>query len=552
MMQRAALYARVSTARQEQEQTIASQIASLKAAATAAAVTVADEHHYIDDGFSGSRLDRPALDALRDAAADGLLDIVFVHCPDRLARNFVHQQILIEELQKRGVQIHFVECPIGERPEDRLLVQMQGVIAEYERAKIVERTRRGRLHKIKAGQLLPFTHPPYGYAIVRTEQAPRGLLVVDEVQAQYVRAMYQWARDEGLSLCAIARRLNQLGVPSQRRPYWGVSSVHKVLTNPAYTGRAYYGKAEQVEPRKPMRLGGYRKVVKSSKQLKPREQWHEVRVEPILDEKLAHQARAALGRHRAWASRNTKSEYLLQSLITCGQCGLRMLGLPSSGRSGKDHYRYYVCRGRKSLELTCRTTRCRAPSIRVEQVDRVVWDALVQWLQSPRMLREEVAAWKNTRQSKVELTRERVRLQKSVRQIDTQIARLVDAYQRGAVTVDELKARRERLSAMQNAITAEDHHLRSEEMSRQRLDQIADDIRAFAETLTAGIEQLDFMGRQRLVRLLVERVVVSGDVVTIEHVVPLSGRFCGLHPRARALRYDEKTRASERTGEDPR
>src|SRR5271156_2423953 len=148
MTSRTALYARVSTARQEQEQTVSSQLEGLECAAKDLGGVIAQERRYIDDGFSGSRLDRPARDALRDAAADGLLDRVLVYCPDRLARNYVHQHVLIEELGRRGVQAHFVERPIGERAEDRLLVQMQGVIAEYERAKIMERTRRGKLHKL--------------------------------------------------------------------------------------------------------------------------------------------------------------------------------------------------------------------------------------------------------------------------------------------------------------------------------------------------------------------------------------------------------------------
>ncbi|WNG34838.1 recombinase family protein [Archangium violaceum] len=173
MTQRTALYARVSTTRQQEERTVASQLAVLEKAAEGMGLLVAAEHRYVDEGYSGSRLDRPDLDALRDAAADGLLDLVLVYAPDRLARNYVHQQLVLEELGKRGVQVHFLERPVSQKPEDLLLVQMQGVIAEYERAKILERTRRGRLHKVKSGQMLPFYNPPYGYRVVRTPQVPQ-------------------------------------------------------------------------------------------------------------------------------------------------------------------------------------------------------------------------------------------------------------------------------------------------------------------------------------------------------------------------------------------
>jgi site-specific DNA recombinase len=541
MIRRAALYARVSTARQEQEQTVGSQLAALKAAAAAAEVLLADEHHYVDEGYSGSRLDRPALDRLRDAAAEGLLDVVFVHCLDRLARNFVHQQILVEELQKRGVDVHFVERPIGERPEDRLLMQMQGVIAEYERAKILERTRRGKLHKVKTGQLLPFTSAPYGYEIVRTPEAPKGAVVIDEVQAEHVRAMFRWACDDELSVSAIARRLNALGVAPRHARRWSTTTIWRMLTNPVYAGRAYYGKSEVVEPRK-SKLGTYRKAIKSSTARKPRELWHEQRVPAIVDDARVKQATEAMARRRRLASRNIKHDYLLRMLVTCGHCGLRMAASCADFGAGKPRYFYYVCNGRKQTAETGRATRCTAPSIRSEQLDAVAWDALVGWIKSPQMLREQVATWKDARPSKAQCTADAQREEKTIRQLDAQIARLVDAYQLGAVTVDELKARRERLSSARDAAHLRLQQLRGDNLSHDRAESLADDIAAFAATLTDGIEALDFAGRQRLVRLLVERVVVKGDEVTVEHVVPLSGRFYGLHSPDRARRDDEKSR----------
>ena len=536
MTRRVALYARVSTARQEQEQTIGSQLAALKAAAAHAEVVVSDEHQYVDDGYSGSRLDRPALDRLRDAAADGLLDVVFVHCPDRLARNFVHQQILVEELQKRGVEVHFVERPIGERAEDRLLMQMQGVIAEYERAKIVERTRRGKLHKVKTGQLLPFTSAPYGYAIVRSPQAPHGAVVVDEVQAQHVRAMFRWARDEELSVLGIAKRLNQLGVHPPHAALWGTTTVWRMLTNPVYAGHAYYGKREVVEPRKP-KPGAYRKALKSSTARRPRDQWLEQTVPAIVDDVLAKQVCEGMARRCRLASRNVKHDYLLRALVTCGHCGLRMSASRTDVQGAKYRYFYYSCRGHKQPEETCRTTRCKAPGIRAELLDAAAWDALVSWIKSPEILREQVSAWKDSRQSHAERAQDVRRVDKTLRHLDSQIARLVDAYQVGAVTVDELKARRERLSTLRDAAHVRQQQLRAEDLSHDRIQDLADDIAAFAATLTDGIDGLDFAGRQCLVQLLVERVVVKDDQVMIEHVVPVSGRFCGLHSPDRGRRH---------------
>ena len=103
------------------------------------------------------------------------------------------------------------------------------------------------------------------------------------------------------------------------------------------------------------------------------------------------------------------------------------------------------------------------------------------------------------------------------------------------------KARREKLHSLREATQSHQRQLRAEELSRDRTEQIADDICAFAATLTSGIENLDFAGRERIVRLLVERVVLKDDHVTIEHVVPLSGRFYGLRSADRARRENQRT-----------
>jgi site-specific DNA recombinase len=217
--------------------------------------------------------------------------------------------------------MHFVERPLGERAEDRLLVQMQGVIAEYERAKTLERTRRGRRHKVRAGQMLPFAIAPYGYAIVRSAEAPRGVVVIDEVEASHVRAMYRWVLEEGLSARRVAKRLNALGVRPRRARLWVSGSVYSVLTNSAYAGNATYGKREPAEPKKPRRPGAYRRQLKSSHTLRPASQWLAVPIPAIVDAAMQREVRTRLARNARLAARNTRHEYLLRMLVTCGECG---------------------------------------------------------------------------------------------------------------------------------------------------------------------------------------------------------------------------------------
>jgi site-specific DNA recombinase len=159
---RAAIYARVSTGRQERDQTIDSQLTALRHWATSQGHELRPEHVFTDEGYSGARLDRPGLDRLRDTAREGEFDVLAVFSPDRLARKYAYQVLLLEELRKAGCEVAFVQRPVTDDPHDQLLLQIQGAIAEYERAVLGERFRRGKLQKARAGQWTA-GKVPYGY-----------------------------------------------------------------------------------------------------------------------------------------------------------------------------------------------------------------------------------------------------------------------------------------------------------------------------------------------------------------------------------------------------
>ena len=168
-----AVYARVSTSQQQHEGTIESQRRSLTQHIQHHGWSLLPEHEYSDDGISGARLDRPALDRLRDVARRGEFDAVVILSPDRLARNYAHQWLLIEEFEKMNTQLIFLQNPFGDSPQGKLLTQMQGMIAEYERAQIAERTRRGRLEKARHGEFMPWAYTCYGYRYLPKRHAAR-------------------------------------------------------------------------------------------------------------------------------------------------------------------------------------------------------------------------------------------------------------------------------------------------------------------------------------------------------------------------------------------
>jgi site-specific DNA recombinase len=189
---RVAIYARVSTTRQAQAQTIEQQLDRLRAAVAEHGWTLEEEHVYRDDGYSGAGLSRPGLDRLRDHAALAELDLVVVTAPDRLARNYVHQVLLIDELGRHGCQVEFLDRPMSHDPHDQLLLQIRGAVAEYERTLIAERMRRGRQAKLRAGTLLPWTTPPFGYRL--DPERPRDVagVRVEPSEAVLVAQLFDW------------------------------------------------------------------------------------------------------------------------------------------------------------------------------------------------------------------------------------------------------------------------------------------------------------------------------------------------------------------------
>jgi site-specific DNA recombinase len=241
----AAIYARVSSDKQREESTIASQTAALIEFARSRGYQVPAEWVFEDEGYSGASLVRPGLERLRDLAAEGQIEAVLVHAPDRLSRKYAYQVLLIEELGRHGVETIFVKAPQGATAEDQLLVQFQGMIAEYERAQILERSRRGKRHRARQGQVNVLSGAPYGYRYVRKCDDAAARYEIIDSEAAIVRMVYQSYVGAGMSIGAITRQLNERGVPTRKQiSRWERSTVWAMLRNPAYKGTACFGKTE--------------------------------------------------------------------------------------------------------------------------------------------------------------------------------------------------------------------------------------------------------------------------------------------------------------------
>src|SRR5438128_1618325 len=286
-MRMAVIYARVSSEQQREENTIASQTASLIEVAKSHDLEVTKEWVFEDEGYSGATLERPGLERVRDLAAEGQIQVVLAYSPDRLSRKYAYQILLIEELARHGVETLFVKSPQGGSPEDQLLVQFQGMIAEYERAQILERSRRGKRHRAHAGEVSVMSGAPYGYRYIRkTDEAPAAYLI-DEAEARVVRRIYAMYTVEGLSMREITRRLNSNGVPTRKAARWERSVVWAVLRNPAYRGLACFGKTRicaRMRVMRPQRRRGVTMPSTTASHERPREEWLGIPVPALVTE----------------------------------------------------------------------------------------------------------------------------------------------------------------------------------------------------------------------------------------------------------------------------
>jgi site-specific DNA recombinase len=183
---------------------------------------------------------RPGLDRLRDAVKGREVDRVLVTAPDRLARNYVHQMVLLEEWARAGCATEFLDRPMSDDPHDHLLLRIRGAVAEYERTLIAERMRRGRLAKLRAGTLLPWTYAPYGYRLSPDRPRDPAGVTTDPAEAAVVAELFALYREPGTSLRQLALHLDTRGVPTPRgRPRWSSPTIRGILRNPTYTGEVY-------------------------------------------------------------------------------------------------------------------------------------------------------------------------------------------------------------------------------------------------------------------------------------------------------------------------
>jgi site-specific DNA recombinase len=517
-----AIYARVSSEQQREENTIASQTASLIEFAKSHDLEVPKEWVFEDEGYSGATLERPGLERVRDLAAEGQIQVVLAYSPDRLSRKYAYQILLIEEFARHGVETVFVKSPQGDSAEDQLLVQFQGMIAEYERAQILERSRRGKRHRAQAGEVSVMSGAPYGYRYIRKTDEVPAAYVVDEAEARVVRRVYEMYTVEGLSIGEITRRLNTEGVPARKASRWERSVVWAVLRNPAYRGVACFGKTSisaRTRVMRPQRRRGTTTPSTTAGHQRPREEWIEIPVPALVTEESFARAQELLYQNKIRSRRRTIAPSVVQGLVSCAKCGYALSRTSTQTSARKIHY--YKCIGSDSWRKLGGPVCDNSRFIRQELLDQIVWTEVIRLLEEPALIHQELDRRLAAARTSDPTAKREQSLQRELTHVGKGIERLLTAYQEGLLSLEQLRERMPALRHRQQTFNAELQAIADRTNDRAAFLRLAETLTAFLARLRSAAETLSVMERQKIVRLLVKDVLVGEDTITIRHSIPI-------------------------------
>ncbi|MFA5115697.1 MAG: recombinase family protein [Candidatus Omnitrophota bacterium] len=513
-----AIYARVSTEKQEKEETVNSQIEALRDYAQKNDLPIHQE--YVDEGYSGELLDRPALDSLRDDAKKSLFEAVLVHSPDRLSRKYIYLGLVQEELKRSGINVVFLNRPDSkDTPEDNLLTGVQGLIAEYEKAKILERTRRGRIHKATSGFIVG-GRAPYGYRYIKGDRSKNsfGQYEVAEEEKKVVRLIFSLFVERQLSIRAVTKELALRGIQPQRGNKWAKSSVHRILVNETYAGVTHYNKHLSIETDNHKVGSKYRRIKNTGRRLRAKKDWIAIALPDhlkIIDRAVFDAAQKQLKRNAELSPRNVKHEYLLRGLVKCGECDSPYYGTPCHGRY------FYRCGNRDKMFPGPRT--CKASMVSAPKLEDVAWNSLCGILRNPRLIIDSVdrlkkRAEKNGPGIEKEIEANEMALKKAGDEED----RLLDAYRANAITIAQLKDQMAKIQERKGILAKEKQELCAREEGAAGRESTARDIRDYCGRMSKRLKDLggSYEGRRYVVANLLTRVAIENKKVRIKGRIP--------------------------------
>lgn len=510
-----AIYARVSTARQEEDGTIETQLRALREFAQQNNYTVVRE--YVDDGWSGDILARPSLDQLRADVTKKIWQAVLIYDPDRLARRYSYQELVMDELRDRHIEVLFVTVSAPKNSEEKILHGVRGLFAEYERAKIAERFRLGKLRKVKDGHIL-LSEAPYGYMYIPNQGDRHGYLEVLDEEARTVRMIFEWVANDHLTLRHVVRRLHEMTIRPRRsaRGVWSTSTLSTLLRNGAYIGDAHWGSSYAVAPEHPLKKDVYRKIKKSSRRARPIEEWVIIKVPAIIDRDLFDRARAQLDANSALSQRNRKNEYLLAGKIRCA-CGRTRSG--EGALHGK--HLYYRCTDRV-LNFPLPAV-CKERGISARIADELVWHKIVELMSSTELMLSQAERWQTSKQVNEDRSITGVKaLEEELISLRQQLERHNRAYGAGLFTMEQL---REYTQPIKDRIAAAELQL-SGSKRPPPVEQLTSlpqgrELETFASEARDTLHDLSFPQKRAILLNTVDKIVGTQSKLQVYGCIPI-------------------------------
>lgn len=511
-MKKAAIYMRVSTAHQEEEQTIGNQkMEILERIKNDTDVTLITDYEYKDEGWSGAIIERPDLDRMRSDAREGKFDVLYVYDRGRLSRKFVHQEIILEELRECGIECISLHDINGQTTEEVLMGSVMGIFHEYERVKITERMRIGKVRKVRENKKLLGYQPKYGYdyfpRIKTGPDARDGYFEINEQQAEVVKQIFMWLA-AGVSKHEVKRKLFKMGIPPPKgkRDQWSGGTLDRMVRDTTYIGDHYYNKSESVptkNPRNPEQK--YRKITKGSRKRRPKEEWFHVAVPAIISPDLFHKVQVQLEKNKRTNTRNNSvNKYLVAGLVEC-VCGKARTGDPVSNGS-----LYYRCTDRLSKYPMPRE--CYEHGINAPVFDALVWRNIKELLLNPQLVAEQAKRRQNASPLKSQLDT----LHKSLDKLSDEQYRYDKAYGQAVMSERRYKDVMHELNEKREAIISEISALEDEMTNQKPIT-----VEQYFDGTIKQLENLSFTDKKAIIKKVVTKIVATKQEVSIWGRIPL-------------------------------
>jgi site-specific DNA recombinase len=396
------------------------------------------------------------------------------------------------------------------------------MIAEYERAQIAERCRRGKKHMAQQGGVNVLSGAPFGYRYMRKSDTSAAYYEVVEAEAKVVRMVFEIYTQQRLSINAIARLLNERQIATRTgKGRWERSTVWGMLRNPAYRGTACYGKTEQRPRQRVTRPLRQRKALPSRDvggHERPRAEWIEIAVPALVSEEMFALAQEQLEKNKHHSPRRTIEPTLLQGILVCEQCGYGLYR--TSTHTSKYKLNYYRCLGSDGYRRL-NGPLCTNRPIRQDYLDPFVWDEIIRLLDDPRLIQAEIDRRREAAQKADPLRKREEELRRQQARVEKSSERLVTAYQEGVLTLSQLRQRMPALQKQTRAVESELQSLKMAAMDQAKYLQLAESLAGFRKKLRVRAETLDIAVQQQILRLLVKEVLVGSDTITLRHSIPI-------------------------------